>query len=112
MVKHPKVAGKSARWLPATLKMIHKLAKKKKVVFTHKVALEVAHLDLGIDFDDVCDVLSSLIAADFRERLKSKSTNEWLYVFKPEVGGTVLYVKLLLRAECVVISFHEDDYEI
>lgn len=108
MVKRPK----GGKWLPAVLDRIHKLAQEKKILFTHKAALEVGSIGLGLDFDDVCDVLSSLEKDDFQERLISHTTQEWLYVFKPEVGGTVLYVKLLLRNDCVVISFHEDEDEI
>ena len=33
------------------------------------------------------------------------------YVFKPQLAGMVLYVKLVLRSDCVVISFHEDEGE-
>ena len=32
-----------------------------------------------------------------------------MYVFKPRVGGDTLYLKLILRSECVVLSFHEDE---
>jgi len=32
-------------------------------------------------------------------------------VFKPAVAGTLVYLKLVLRAECVVVSFHEDEDE-
>ena len=32
-----------------------------------------------------------------------------MYVFKPKFGETVLYVKVLLRTNCVLISFHEDE---
>ncbi len=32
-----------------------------------------------------------------------------MYVFKPFLGETVLYVKIILRNDCVVISFHEDE---
>lgn len=32
-----------------------------------------------------------------------------LYLFKPQLAGTVLYVKLVLRNGCVVVSFHEDE---
>jgi len=32
-----------------------------------------------------------------------------MYLFKPELAGTVLYVKLILRSDCVVVSFHEDE---
>lgn len=34
-----------------------------------------------------------------------------MYVFKPSVAGMLVYLKLVLRAECVVISFHEDEGE-
>ena len=34
-----------------------------------------------------------------------------MYVFKPSVGGTVLYVKVIVRGDCIVISFHEDEEE-
>ncbi len=32
-----------------------------------------------------------------------------MYVFKPQIDETVIYIKLVLRGECVMISFHEDD---
>jgi hypothetical protein len=32
-----------------------------------------------------------------------------MYVFKPEATGDVLYVKLILRSDCIVVSFHEDE---
>lgn len=31
-----------------------------------------------------------------------------MYVFKPRVGGAVLYIKLILRSNFILISFHED----
>ena len=34
-----------------------------------------------------------------------------MYVFKPSVAGTAVYVKLILRAESVVVSFHTDEDE-
>lgn len=33
---------------------------------------------------------------------------EWLYVFKVDVHGLTLYIKVAIRENCVVISFHED----
>jgi hypothetical protein len=42
-------------------------------------------------------------------RLVSKKTGEWMYVFKPSVGAVVVYVKVVLRSDCVVISFHEEE---
>lgn len=41
-------------------------------------------------------------------RLKSKATGEWRYLFKPSLAGVVLYVKVILRSDCIVVSFHEE----
>jgi hypothetical protein len=62
-----------------------------------------------LDEEDACHVLVNLAASDFVERLVSKKTGEGMYVFKPPVGGVVVYVKLILRGDCVVISFHEEE---
>ena len=32
-----------------------------------------------------------------------------MYVFKPRVSAVPLYLKVILRDECVVISFHVQD---
>jgi hypothetical protein len=56
-------------------------------------------------------VLGALAADDFSERFQSEHTGEWMYVFKPAVAGTVVYLKVILRAECLVVSFHEDEGE-
>jgi hypothetical protein len=34
-------------------------------------------------------------------------------VFLPRVGGETLYIKVLLRSDCIIVSFHEqvDDEE-
>jgi hypothetical protein len=32
-----------------------------------------------------------------------------MYVFNPSVGGIEFYVKVVLRGDCVVISFHEQE---
>ncbi len=42
-------------------------------------------------------------------RLRSSSTDEWMYVFKPPAAADVIYVKLILRHDCIVVSFHEDE---
>ena len=39
---------------------------------------------------------------------KSSATGEWLYIFKPALDDKVLYLKIILRGECIVVSFHED----
>ena len=64
---------------------------------------------MRLDEEDACDVLANLTTSDFVERAGSKKTGEWMYVFKPTVGEVILYVKVILRSDCVVISFHEEE---
>jgi hypothetical protein len=74
-----------------------------------KALQELAALGVGLDEEDACDVLAHLSPSDFVERLASEKTGEWLYVFKPSVVVGVVYVKVVLRADCVVISFHAEE---
>ena len=62
---------------------------------------------LGLSPEDIRDVLRGPSAKDPAGRLASERTREWMHVFKPEVGGQFLYIKLVLRESCVVVSFHE-----
>src|SRR2546422_11559559 len=64
---------------------------------------------MRLDEEDACDVLANLTTSDFVERAGSKKTGEWMYVFKPTVGEVILYVKVILRSDCVVISFHDEE---
>jgi hypothetical protein len=96
------------RWLPRVLKRIRELIEERKVVFTLKARRELAALEFGLDPEDACELLASLTAEDSAGRIVSVATGEWLYVFKPELAGTVLYVKLIVRLDCIVVSFHED----
>jgi len=70
---------------------------------------ELARLGLGLDEEDACDVLAKLSLSDLVGRQVSERTGEWMYVFRPVVGVMVVYVKLVIRADCVVISFHEQE---
>lgn len=98
----------SPRWLSTVLVRIRELAAQRKVYFTLKALRELAGLDMGLDEEDARDVLMNLVAGELSERLRSESTGEWMYVFKPEVGGVPVYLKVILRTDCVVISFHEE----
>ena len=98
-----------ARWLPRILARICELAAARHVAFTLKSRRELASLGFGLDEEDACNILENLSARDSAGRLESKATGEWMYVFKPLLAGTVLYVKIILRNECIVISFHEDE---
>src|SRR5664279_1234952 len=97
------------RWLPRLLRRIHQLAARCQVRLTFKAQRELAALGAGLDIQDACDVLGALAADDFSERFQSGRTGEWMYVFKPAVAGTVVYLKVTLRTECLVVSFHEDE---
>ena len=99
------------RWLPRLLRHIHELVGRGQVRFTFKALRELAELRAGLDAQDACDVLTALTARDFAKRLESEATGEWMYVFKPAVAGIVVYLKLIVRTDCVVVSFHEDEGE-
>ena len=98
-----------ARWLPRALRRIREFAAARKVRFTLKARRELAALEFGLDDEDACDVLANLAAEDSAGRLESAATGEWLYVFKPSLAGAILYVKIVLRNDCIVVSFHEDE---
>ena len=97
------------RWLPRVLMRIRELAVARKLLFTLKARRELAALGLGLDEDDAREVLEKLTAEDSAGRLESEETGEWLYLFKPSLAATVLYVKVILRNDCIVVSFHEDE---
>ena len=96
------------RWLPRVLTRIRALATDRRVSFTLKARRELAELGDGLDEEDACELLAALTAEDSVGRLKSSATGEWMYLFKPVLDDKLLYVKLILRADCIVVSFHED----
>lgn len=99
----------SERWVTSVLRQIRGLAIQRKVRFTLKAFQELGRLGMGLDEDDACDVLATLTRSDLVGRLVSEKTGEWMYVFKPSIAGVVVYVKVVVRADCVVISFHEEE---
>jgi hypothetical protein len=102
------------KWLPSVVKRVHSLASVGRVLFTLKALRELASLDLGLDEEDALEILRRLRGSDSAGRLRSEHTGEWLYVFLPRIGGETLYVKLLVRTDCLIVSFHEqvaDDQE-
>ena len=94
-------------WIPRILRRVRELARAGRVLVTLKALRELAALDL--DVDDAVDVLASLKGADADGRLRSRRTGEWLYVFKPRVGTAVIYLKVAVRSDCILVSFHEDE---
>jgi hypothetical protein len=102
------VAGFS-RWLPRILEHIHDLAVERRLRLTAKADCEMTSLGAGLELADVREVLLGLTVVDSAGRLVSRTSGEWMYVFKPQVGGVIVYLKMILRGECVVVSFHEDE---
>ena len=94
-------------WLSSALRRIKDRAIARKVVFPLKALRELA--ELSLDEEDACDVLASLTAEDCAGRKRSAIAREWMHVPKPEVAGSVLYVRVILRTNCVLISFHGDE---
>lgn len=99
------------RWLPKVLTRIRELAATRRVRFTFKARRELALLAAGLDEKDACDALAKLTAEDSAGRLLSEVTGEWMYLFKPALASARLYVKVILRSDCIVVSFHEDEGE-
>jgi hypothetical protein len=97
------------RWLADVLGKVRALARQRAIRFTKKAADELGGLEFGLDFEDACRILEELKTEDWAQRLRSELTSEWMYVFKPSVAGDALYVKVILREECVVVSFHLED---
>ncbi len=86
---------------------VRTLAAEGRVRFTLKAVRELAAL--GLDSGDATEVLAVLRPSTFVERLASRVTGEWMYVFRPDVEGMAMYLKLILRAGCLVVSFHEEE---
>jgi hypothetical protein len=99
------------RWLVQLLGRIHRLAARGQVRFTLKAIRELAALGTGLDVRDACDILARLTTDEFAGCIESELTGEWMYVFKPAVADTLVYLKVVVRTACVVVSFHEDQSE-
>lgn len=97
------------KWLPSVLKHIHACARAGRVHLTKKAIYEVGALGMGLDEQDVVEVVGALSPDDYCARIVSDHTGEWMFVFKPLVFGVTLYVKVALREHCLVVSFHEDE---
>ena len=99
------------RWKTTSLAEIHRLTRAGRVVLTQKARHELDLLsgDYLLDEDDLVAILLELRERDLVQRLFSTAAPEWLYVFKPQVRSLTLYLKVAIRENCVVISFHEDE---
>lgn len=57
------------------------------------------------------EIVESLTVKNVVGRITSETSGEELHVFKTLLDELSLYIKIAFRAECVVISFHEDNGE-
>ena len=94
-------------WVAGVVRRIRELAAAGRVSLTLKALRELAVLRL--DADDAVDVLRGLSSGDAHARLRAVETGEWMYVFKPKVAEVIVYLKVVVRDDCVLVSFHEDE---
>jgi hypothetical protein len=98
-----------ARWRWVVTSRVRAFASEGRVRFTNKAGLELKALVLPLGHDEALDVLASLTPDEASGQLRSSVSGEWLYVYRPLVAGVLLYIKLALREDCVVISFHTEE---
>jgi len=62
--------------------------------------------DLGLNFDDICDVINGLKTCDF---FKSMTTYDdhtvWQDVYRPKLQCGVVYLKLTVSNGVLIVSF-------
>lgn len=97
------------RWLNRIVRRVRRLARTDAARFTLKAKDEIAALGPPFDPDACLEILTGLEPRDFSERLWSERSCEWLFVFQVWAHGVPLYIKLALRGQCLVISFHAED---
>ncbi|MEK7667476.1 MAG: type II toxin-antitoxin system MqsR family toxin [Gemmatimonadota bacterium] len=94
------------RWLPRVLRRVRGLAAAGRLRFTEKALAEMAAF--GLARDDVVQILTGLRSAGAPTRMRSSQGPEWMYEFRPRAVGLLLYLKVVLRHDVVVVSCHED----
>lgn len=106
-----------AHWKAAVVAEIRRLATEYRIIITDKADQELRELrswnpnrpDIPELYEeDVRDLLLALEPKSCIQRVESIHTGELLYVFRPEFAETVVYLKVAVREDCVVISLHED----
>ncbi|MBI2565625.1 MAG: hypothetical protein HYV63_01155 [Candidatus Schekmanbacteria bacterium] len=75
---------------------------------TLKALNEMAALEPPADIDDAMETPWRLELEDWAGRLTSRATGETMYVFKPITPFGPLYLKVVIRTDCIVVSFHEE----
>jgi hypothetical protein len=88
---------------------IRRLVAQRRVLFTLKALRELAVL--GLNEEDALDVLAALAPKDLVGHTRSHRTGEWMHVFNLRIGHDVVYLKVIVRTACVIISFPHDEGE-
>lgn len=72
-------------------------------------ALEGADdLDMGMDFDAICEVVCHLTMADFYKSMTAYHDESiWHDVYRPYFNGVQLYVKVIVQSGVLIVSFKE-----
>ncbi len=99
---------KPSKHIENVIDQIKLLALAGRVIFTAKALYELESMDIGLDSTDVCLLLTTLEKNDFHDRILSKITDEYLYVFIVRISNIEVYLKIMIRQSCVIISFHEN----
>lgn len=90
------------------LRRMRDLAIAGRVIFTTKALLELSNLSVPLHIGEVHRLIANLTRDDFLHRRVSIRSGEILYAFLVQIEGCSLYLKLVLREDCVVISCHDD----
>ena len=90
------------------VRRIRELASRRAVRVTLKAMDEMTALEPPADIDDVVEVLAGLADGDWACRIFSQVTGEAMHVFRPTTVFGPLYVKVIIRTNCIVVSFHEE----
>lgn len=96
-------------WVFRVLIRVRGLAASGRLHFTDKALAEM--LELGLSRGDVLRILAELSPSAEPTRTRSSRGLEWMYEFRPKTPGLLLYLKVVLRHEGVLVSCHEDQTE-
>lgn len=66
---------------------------------------------MGLTEPAAFEIVQSLTARNLVARITSETSGEELHVFKTLFDDLLVYIKIAFRAECIVISIHEDNGE-
>ena len=73
----------------------------------------VDYINLGLDDEEVIEIIMSLINQDLHKSMTSYSNNKiWQDVYYKNIDDLELYIKLQITEKAIVISFKERTWQI